>query len=65
MLLREQILNVLITKQKLELRDMMEVLAKATVEIILQQMCIKSTHCTPQNYTMLCGSYISIKLGKV
>ena len=26
--------------------------------------CIKSTHCTPQTYTLLCVNYISIKLKK-
>lgn len=40
----------------------MEVLVNSMVVIILEYMCIQSTHCTPETYTMLYVSYISIKL---
>ena len=61
-MLRDQILNVLTTKKKWLLCDVMEVLAKAMMVIILLYMCIKSTY-VQLKHTMLYVNYISINLG--
>ena len=41
----------------------MEVLANATVVIVLQYICIKSTLCISSNYMTLCIRYISMYWG--